>query len=138
MTSVTVALTYVILGIIGVWVSSYIYYKKQHKQPLVCNIIGDDCSKVVNSKYGKTFGIENTILGALYYGGVAIYGVLLSFGLFEFLSFFVFIASGFGFLFSLYLLYVQIYVIKEYCQYCLLSALLSVFIFLIPALVYLI
>jgi len=62
------------LSIIGFAVSFYIYYSKKYDKPMYC-VIGQDCDAVVKSKYGKTFGIENTIPGMLYYATIMIYGL---------------------------------------------------------------
>src|SRR3989338_1610771 len=66
----------IILSVIGFAVSFYIYYSKKYDKPMYC-VIGENCDEVVKSKYGKTFGIENTVPGMLYYAIVLIYGILL-------------------------------------------------------------
>ena len=59
-------LSLLILSVVGFAVSFYIYYTKKYDKNMYC-IIGQDCDAVVKSKYGKTFGIENTIPGMIYY-----------------------------------------------------------------------
>ena len=123
-----------LLGLAGFVISSYILYKNSKAQPLVCHI-GSDCGKVTNSKYGKTFGFDNTILGMIYYGFVFVMSLLA--GIFpEFIaSSSVFLGrlliSGGAALFSAYLVYIQLIVLKEFCEYCLVSSSLSIAIFLV-------
>ncbi len=127
-----------ILAIAGFLVSGFIYYKKSRKEKLVC-VIGEDCDKVIRSKYGVTFGIDNTILGMLYYVAVAVGAVLLLSGIAVVLGFSVLdvliVAGLFAALFSLYLAFIQIFIIKEYCEYCLTSAAITIAIFLVEVLV---
>ena len=66
----------VILSLIGFAVSFYIYYTKKYDKKLHC-ILGEDCDAVVKSKYGKTFGMENTLPGMLYYALIFAYGIYI-------------------------------------------------------------
>lgn len=122
-----------ILAIIGIVLAYYVWSKKSRKEKLVC-IIGKDCSKVVESKYGKTLGIDNTLLGMIYYVFVIIASLVaildsaaLTFNLFT-TGFLV--ISGAAALFSLYLAFVQLFILKELCEYCLGSTLIAILIFI--------
>ena len=66
----------VILSLIGFAVSFYIYYTKKYDKKLHC-VIGENCDAVVKSRYGKTFGIENTVPGMLYFLMIFAYGLAL-------------------------------------------------------------
>ncbi|QQG38984.1 MAG: vitamin K epoxide reductase family protein [Candidatus Woesearchaeota archaeon] len=124
-----------ILSVIGFLVSHYIYYKKNRKEKLVC-IIGKDCNKVINSKYSNLFKIApNEVLGMLYYALVLVVSVLYFFNIpFLYLIQFAYIStivSGLAALASLILISIQIFILKEYCEYCLVSAGVSILIFLV-------
>jgi len=123
-----------ILSLIGFVVSFYLYHTKTHNKPIVC-FIGHDCDAVVKSKYGKTFGIENTIPGMLYYVLIFIYGiaVFLNRNLFKWdiIYYFVVIASLGSVLFSIYLTAVQAFVLKKWCDYCVISSIASVLILML-------
>ena len=74
------------LALIGLILSSYIFWKKKKSEKLVC-FIGQDCDTVIHSRYSKLlFGIPNEILGMVYYGfdivlaGLAINGGGAPFG----------------------------------------------------------
>ena len=123
-----------VLSAIGFIVSFYIFYSKKYGNQLHC-IIGQDCDTVVNSKYGKTFGIENTIPGMIYYAIVFIYGiVILSNGnIFkENIIYYSLVgASIASVLFSVYLTSVQAFVLKKWCEYCIISSIASLLILLV-------
>ncbi|MGA2130051.1 MAG: vitamin K epoxide reductase family protein [Candidatus Pacearchaeota archaeon] len=121
-----------ILSVIGFALAYHIWNKKASKEKLVC-IIGEDCSKVVESKYGKTFGIDNTVLGMLYYFFVMVAALVTLFlPMFLTIPLFVkgFLAiAGLSALFSLYLTFVQVVFLKEFCEYCLGNTLITILIF---------
>ena len=121
-----------ILSILGFSISYYIWNKNKKNEKLVCFINGE-CDKVVKSKYGKIFGFDNAIMGMLYY--VFIFAIGLAQFLFpEFfaLSFVVLgkiVISGGSVLFSVYLTFIQLGILKKKCEYCIASAVISVGIF---------
>ena len=125
----------IILALIGFADSWYIYYKKTKKEKLVC-ILGDDCSKVINSKYSNILGMDNTVLGMLYYTFL-----IYIFWISNFNNFFnillysniLLVITGLAGSISLYLIYVQVYVLKDLCEYCLISAVINILIFIIFA-----
>jgi len=119
-----------VLAFLGFCISWYIYYKKNKQEKMVC-YLGEDCDKVISSKYNKLFGFSNEILGMLYYIFVAVLVVLLIYGVESILIslYLVLVLAGIGaVLFSIYLTYIQIYVIREWCEYCVASAAVSVLI----------
>lgn len=121
--------TLIVLSLLGIVNTVYLIWKSRIKEPLVCPI-GQDCNKVLNSKWNKIFFIKNDILGLLFYVGVIVGVVLL---LFEFngaILKILTIGSGIGVLFSGFLIFIQAKIIKNYCFYCLISAFINVLIFL--------
>ena len=124
----------IILAVIGFAVSFYIYYTKKYDKKLHC-ILGEDCDAVVKSKYGKTFGIENTIPGVLYYVIIFAYGlaILINRNVFkqDIIYYFVVIASIASVLFSIYLTAVQAFVLRKWCEYCIVSSIASLLILLV-------
>lgn len=122
-----------ILSCVGFFISFYILTKKKRNKKLVC-VIGDDCDKVVRSKYSALFGVQNEILGMCYYTLTGIFAILFLYGVSSFggisLSFVFLVISGIAALFSFVLICIQLFVIKEWCEYCLASALVSIAIFI--------
>lgn len=124
----------VILSLIGFAVSFYIYYTKKYDKKLHC-IFGEDCDAVVKSKYGKTFGMENTVPGMLYFALIFAYGIGMLFNQNIFkgaiIYYFLVGASIASVLFSIYLTAVQAFVLRKWCEYCIVSSIASLFILLV-------
>lgn len=123
----------IILSIIGFAVSFYIYRSKKYDKPMYC-LIGHDCDAVVKSKYGKTFGIENTISGMLFYALIFAYSaaLFLNRNVFkgDIIYYFIVSASLGSVLFSVYLTAVQAFVLKKWCDYCIATSIVSLLILL--------
>lgn len=122
-----------VLGLCGLWVARHIYQHKKEQKPLVCPI-RFDCNTVVNSDYSKFFGIPLEILGMAYYAVVAIaylFLVVMSMTLSMTLSLSLLVISGGAFLFSLYLIGVQIFALRKGCSWCFVSAFISTLIFIL-------
>ena len=121
----------IILSIIGFAVSFYIHHSKKHDKPMYCPI-GGNCDEVVKSKYGKTFGIENTIPGMLYYIMIFTCGIvlLLNRNIFKHALVYHFVvgASIASVAFAAYLVAVQAFVLRKWCDYCIASTIASVLI----------
>ena len=118
-----------IFSLFGFGVSFYIFFKKKRGEKLVC-ILGADCNKVVSSKYSSMFLLPNEVLGMGYYAIVAIEAVLLQSGVFIVGPFSVQLLSLIGAitsaLFSIYLIGIQAFVLKEWCEYCVATALINI------------
>jgi len=121
-----------ISALLGFAIALYIFYKKSRQEKLVC-IIGKDCNKVIESEYSKLWGIRLEFLGMIYYGLVALYygvdGALLQ-NAFSLVDTVVAGASILAFLLSLYLTVIQFVVLRDLCEWCLASGILSTVIFL--------
>ncbi len=118
----------IVLAILGIFDSGYLIKKRVKKQPLTCPINGG-CEKVVESKWNSIFLIKNDILGLFYYI-LILFLVLYLFFISEKLLFLTKIISGASLLLSLVLVFIQAKIIKEYCFYCLISALINLLIFI--------
>lgn len=88
------------------------------------------CETVIKSAYSTIGPIPLALLGALFYLALLIL-VILYFDLKKnWPRRAIFFLSILGFLDSLYLIYLQAFVIRAYCFYCLLSAIIAILIFL--------
>jgi uncharacterized membrane protein len=108
------------LSALGLLISAYILYTQRTGKKLSC-LIGDKCDIVTKSEYSKTFGIENSLLGVLYYGGLL---AVIALGI-PVPGLLVLLVSAVSSLFSLYLVYIQFFVLRELCDYCMLSAFIN-------------
>jgi uncharacterized membrane protein len=87
-----------------------------------CGLSGG-CDEVLNSPYSRVFGLSIAWFGFSFYAFVAGCSLFSVFGFPRSLRLSLG-ASVPAFGFTLYLLHVQAFVLKAFCQYCLLSALL--------------
>lgn len=117
------------LAILGLLISAYILYAKGWNKKLVC-LIGEDCDRVVKSRYGYLFfGIPNELFGVVYYALAAmLFGADVGTR-----SLFPAIAA-IAFLASLYLAAVQAFVLREWCEFCLITAAINgiILFFILP------
>jgi len=113
-----------LLATLGFFVAKYIRDHKTKQTAMVCPI-GLDCHGVVHSDYSKFLGIPVELAGMIYYGFVALAYVIFFFApraIFIELSLYITIISFLAFLFSVYLIIVQIFILKKGCSWCIVSA----------------
>lgn len=87
-------------------------------------LISSGCSKVLSSPYASPGGIPLAVVGALAYFTVFSLATLAAFG-YKGAGRLLGLLVALMFLTTLVLLYLQAFVIHEYCDYCLLSALVT-------------
>lgn len=127
-----------LLGVCGFLVAAHIRYHKKTNQVLVCPI-KFDCNTVINSDYSKFFGIPVEILGMIYYGLIFftyLFFILLANIVPNILVGFMIIVSHIALIFSLYLLFVQIFILRKLCSWCIVSAIISACIFVLTIHIY--
>jgi uncharacterized membrane protein len=83
-----------------------------------------DCFRVLGSSYAKLGGIPVAMLGALAYFTVFALATFAGFG-YSWAPRFLALIAGAMFLMTLWLLYVQAFLLHAYCRYCLFSAALT-------------
>jgi uncharacterized membrane protein len=125
----------ILFSLVGLAISFHIWRKAIHqKKKLVCMIGDGGCDEVVKSEYGKMFGIDNTILGMMYYSFIFVASIILllypALNNINYLLLGKLIISGGAALFGTYLALVQTLVLKKWCEYCLASSAVSIAIFL--------
>ncbi len=126
----------IILGICGFLLAYYIHNKKKLKKPLICPL-RFKCSKVIESDYSKIFNTPIEVFGMIYYFLISLGYVLLVLNLISVVFYgFLFAMSIGALLFSVYLIMVQAFLIREWCTWCLSSAAISTLIFLLSYLSY--
>ena len=122
----------IILAIVGLLVSIYMTIYKITSNDSMC-IGSGDCKTVNASRYAEVYGIPVAVLGVAGYLAILAVlflerkpgffqenGTLLFFGL-----------SLTGFLFTLYLIFVEVALIKAYCPFCITSQTMMTIIFII-------
>jgi len=135
MKEVIYSLIIIFLAFAGFFIASLIRQKLKTHAPLTCPL-GADCSAVIRSRFSKFLGIPLTVWGMIYYAFAAL-GTTASLLLPQLQTggnaFLLITASMIAFVFSMYLTAIQAFVIKEWCSWCLGSAIVSFLIFLVSA-----
>jgi uncharacterized membrane protein len=108
-----------VLSLIGLGDALYLTVQDLTGQSLRCTLSG--CSEVLSSAYSHIGSIPLAALGALAYFTVFSLSILAAFG-YRFAGPMLAGLAAVMFLMSLWLLYLQAFVIHHFCQYCLLSA----------------
>lgn len=111
------------LSAIGISETVYLIKKRKAQEKPVCFLRGD-CHKVLESKYSKIFGIHNDIWGLLFYSAIFLIIAFLVVGAGPqgLLDVLVNVIIFGGVIMSLFFIYLQWRVIKDWCSWCLLSA----------------
>lgn len=116
-----------VISFAGFCVSANIYDTKQAGKQLVCPT-GSDCNAVVNSRYSKFFGVSLEKWGLAYFGFITLTYLALIFSRDIFspsmLTIVVLLSAAAG-VFSAYLLFIQAFVLKKWCIWCILTAMIS-------------
>ncbi len=129
MLSLLPSILIIIAALVGIGVSLYIEQKKRRHQLLVCPI-GYNCNAVVASEYSRFFGIPLERLGLLYYAVIVLgYSFSLVRPSLPLNSLLFPVTLG-ALLFSMYLTFIQAFTLKDWCSWCLTSAIMSTLIFL--------
>lgn len=121
-----------IFGIAGFMLATYIYLKKKTAQPMVCPLNGE-CDLVTQSQYSKFLGVPVEKMGMVYYALVIVVYALHGFISDLLPDAVMFLMTGVtigAFIFSLYLIFIQAFVLKKWCTWCIFSACFSTFIFI--------
>lgn len=111
------------LAVIGISETVYLIKKRKTQEKPAC-ILGEDCCKVLESKYNKIFGVHNDILGLVFYILISFIAAFLVIGV-EQQGLWVVLAKIMifgGVVMSLFFIYLQWRVIKAWCFRCLMSA----------------
>jgi len=114
-----------ILAILGLGVAIYLSYVEITAVPAICGPVGD-CNTVQQSQYARILGVLPVglagVVGYLAILAAWIWGKLRKDQFAEFVPTALFGMTVFGTLYSIYLTYLEIYVIHAVCIWCITSA----------------
>lgn len=94
-------------------------------------VITTGCETVLTSDYSAILGVPVALIGAAYYILIFLLAVLSLDTKRKAIIYFLVFLAPVGFLASLYFVYLQLFVIKEICSYCVISAAASTILFLL-------
>ena len=114
------SLLYVFSGI-GLIDTLYLSYHAITKTDVACWFFPIEwCKKVQYSKYSRTLGIPNPYLGFLMYIAIILLTYFTAAG--QVASWIVPAIVVFGFAFSMYFTFIQAFVLRAFCTWCVVSA----------------
>lgn len=121
---------FIVVGFLGFLDATFLAAEHYLGVLIGCPIFGE-CEKVLTSPYSVVGSIPVALFGAVYYLLIFILGLAyFDTKQTRLLNFAVYLTS-LGLIASLWFLYLQIFVIKALCFYCLLSALTSILLFIL-------
>ena len=115
-----------VVSLIGLGDAIYLTVQDITGQNLRCTVI-TGCAEVLGSKYAHIGPIPLASVGAIAYFAVFSLAILIMFG-YSFVRPFLQVLVAIMFVMTLWLLYLQAFVIRHFCQYCLLSAAMTIII----------
>lgn len=118
----TIAILYV-FATFGILDTAYLIWHLIQGTNVACPFFPDAwCHTVQHSSQSRTLGVPNSIAGFLMYAGIIASLALWQAGLFTgFIGYVLLALVSIGFLFSLYFMYVQIFVLRALCTWCVIS-----------------
>ena len=109
-----------LVSLIGLGDAIYLMIQDVTGQTLRCTIVSG-CNEVLSSPYAHVGPLPLAALGAIAYFAVFSLSILAAFG-YQFAKPLLIVVIAAMFVTTLWLLYLQAFVIHHFCQYCLLSA----------------
>ena len=114
---------------VGFLDATYLAVKHYLGTPVNCSIF-EGCEKVTTSQYATLGGVPVALLGAIYYFLIFILVIAYLDTKKERVLYFTARLTPIGLLASLWFLYLQLFVIKAICFYCMISAITSTMLFI--------
>ena len=119
----------VVAAIVGLGDAVYLTVHHYTQEAVPCSLI-TGCETVLTSAYAEIFGVPLALFGAAAYFAAFSLALLAAFGNRR-LWFAFGLISALMFGFTLWLIYLQGFVIEAFCQFCLLSAITSTTLFIV-------
>jgi uncharacterized membrane protein len=112
-----------LVSLIGLADAIYLTIEHLSGRSVRCTIVSG-CSEVLSSSYASVGGVPLAMIGATAYFTVFSLAVLAAYS-YKWAAKLLALIVGLMFITTLWLLYLQAFVIKHFCQFCLLSALVT-------------
>lgn len=112
------------VSFIGFLDALYLSIERMRGGKVICVIL-DGCDKVTTSLYSTLLNVPVAYLGALYYVSIFILAVWFLAVKKEQIIRLMSYMTGAGFLASTWFVYLQVFIIKSICLYCMISAMTS-------------
>ena len=119
---------FAIVSLIGM--ADTIYVTINHYKGVIppCTLL-NGCETVLTSKYSEIFGVPIALIGALFYSTVFLSALAYLKTKNNKIIILFLVLTALAFLMSVFFIYLQFFVIKAVCEYCLTSAAASIILF---------
>ncbi len=125
-----IILALVTVSFVGFLDATYLTASHYLDAPLPCSIL-EGCEQVTNSEYAVVFGIPVALGGVFYYLSIFILSVAYLDIRNNKILYIIPPLTAIGFLASVWFVYLQLFIIKAICPYCMLSAATSTILFIL-------
>lgn len=119
-----------VIAIIGLLVSGYLLYTYVGGGPISCGEEGG-CDVIRSSIYSTILGLPTPAHGVIFYSLLAYGAIMWKGDRRSTMAYLLQILTGVGFLVTLWLTYLEAFVIEAWCRWCVASAVLSTLAFVI-------
>lgn len=120
-----------IVAFLGLLNAMYLFMTQETGNAVTCLVSGDGCQAVAESPYSQLFGIPLAALGSLFYAAVFVLAALAMSFKHPLLRKLIFVGAVAGILFSVYTSILMVFVIQAFCEYCALSIVDSILLFIL-------
>lgn len=134
--STTLVALVIALALIGFADSTFLLAKRMSGGPIPCVLGFTGCDTVSKSPYSVLFGIPLSAYGMVFYLAIGILGMLYLDTKNALFVRLLLPATALGFAMSVYFIYVQKFLIKAFCIYCILSAIVATILFCLGITIY--
>ena len=124
-----IAILFLIFSFLGFLDAAHLTIRHYNGSTVICGITSG-CNTILSSNYSTIFGVPVALGGALYYLIVFILTVAFLDTKKDKILNLIAKFSVTGLLASIYFVYLQLFIIKSICQYCMLSAITSTLLFI--------
>lgn len=107
---------YLAIAVLGIFLSAYLWWFQVSDMIVPCTNNG--CEEVLTSEYGKMLGVPMAIFGFFYYVTLIYVPFLRLFIKHKLLDWSLFLQIIWGIIFSIYLRYLEFFVIHHICIWC--------------------
>lgn len=109
------------LAVVGIADALYLSIASSTMQPVGCSLL-EGCKSVLSSSWSRIFGISTAVYGVSYYTVSAILASAYWYWRDQAVMMALFVIVTLGLLASVWFVYLQFFVINALCEYCLVSA----------------
>ena len=125
----------IVLAVIGLSVATFLTIEHLRGSIPGCFVV-EGCQTVLSSKYAEVGPIPTAVFGIGYYLSILMLAALYLSSRHPAIMKLIGWLSFIGFIASLYLIYVQVWVIGSICMYCMTSATVSILLFLLDVVIW--